>query len=146
MHDTGPVYLVTGYPGFRARRVLEELLAREADARAYLVIPARQLEPAQMALARLPAPERARVTTLQGDTAQLDMGLSGVEYKSLAAELTRIEHCHQALEIGTNQRMAEGVNVAGMREVLELGRAAERLESIVVHSSALVSGNRSGLV
>jgi thioester reductase-like protein len=146
MLDTGPVYLVTGYPGFRARRVLEELLASEAGARARLVVPNRQLEPAQMALARLPAEQRARVTALAGDTAHLDLGLSGAEYRSLAAELTRIEHCHQVLEIGTDQRAAEGVNVAGMREVLELGRATEHLESIVVHSSALVSGNRSGLV
>jgi thioester reductase-like protein len=146
MADTEPVYLVTGYPGFRARRVLEELLASEANASARLVIPPRQLEPAEAALARLPAVERGRVAVLEGDTPHLDMGLSGAEYRALAAELTRIEHCHQVLEIGTDHGTAESVNVAGMREVLELGRAVERLESIVVHSSARVSGNRTGLV
>jgi thioester reductase-like protein len=146
MADTEPVYLVTGYPGFRARRVLEELLASEANARARLVVPPRQLEPAEAALARLRDDQRARVTVLEGDTPHLDMGLGGAEYRALAAELTRVEHCHQVLELGSDHHTAESANVAGMREVLELGRAAEHLESIVVHSSALVSGDRIGLV
>jgi nucleoside-diphosphate-sugar epimerase len=141
-----PVCLVTGYPGFRARRVLEAWLAREKEARARVVVPPRQLELAAAALGALPPDQQARVGVLEGDTSHLDLGLSGAEYRGLAAELTHIEHCHQVLEIGTERAAAESVNIGGMREVLELGRAAARIQSIVVYSSASVSGNRTGLV
>ena len=44
------------------------------------------------------------------------------------------------------RKLAEFVNVGATREVLEFGRLCERLQCLVVHSSAQVSGNRTGLV
>ena len=47
---------------------------------------------------------------------------------------------------GAPREMAETLNMGGTREVLELGRVCDHLRSLVIHSSAFVSGNRKGLV
>jgi thioester reductase-like protein len=143
---TRPVYCVTGYPGFTSRRVLERVLMREPEARVRVVVPAHKRERAEQALDQLSVDQRVRVRMLEGETPYLDLGLSGVEYRELAAELTYVQHVEQALDIGTSSSVAEAVHVGGMREVLELGRVAPNLRSMVIHSSALVSGDRSGLV
>jgi thioester reductase-like protein len=143
---TRSVYFLTGYPGYTSRRLLERVLVREPEAKARVLVSAHKRERAEQALERLAPEQRLRVDVLEGETPYLDLGLSGVDYRGLASDLTHILHVEQALDIGTSSAVAEDVHVGGTREVLELGRAAPKVRSIVIHSSALVSGDRSGLV
>ena len=140
------VHLVTGYPYYRGRRVLAHLVQAEPHARVRVVVAPEQARQARQALAELPEEQRERVALLDGDVSAIDMGLSGREYGELAAQVGTIHHVAQVTHLGADRRIAERVNVGAMREVIELGRMCDRLERIVVHSSAMVSGDRTGIV
>ncbi|MBI3206542.1 MAG: SDR family oxidoreductase [Myxococcales bacterium] len=140
------VTLVTGFPNFRARKMVEWLLVAEQRSLFYLVVRKALEKEASAALARLPKNQRERVVIIEGDAAAMDLGLSGAEYRTLGAEVDRVHHLAQVTYPGVPPQTTEATNIGAMREVIELGRCCTNMRSIVVHSSALVSGNREGLV
>lgn len=141
------IAVLTGFPtSFLATRVLRKLLVEERDLHIRCVVPERFLERAQSALDDLPAEQRARVSLLEGDTASMDLGLSGREFNALAAEVDIIHHCAAITYLGVDKQIAEEVNVGGTREILELAEAADQLERFIYWSTALVSGSRRGYV
>jgi nucleoside-diphosphate-sugar epimerase len=60
--------------------------------------------------------------------------------------VTRIHHCAQVTYLGTDRKTAERVNLGGAREVLEFGESCKHLDCLVFHSTALVAGDRRGVV
>lgn len=139
-------FLVTGFPTFRGRKMVEYLLEAEPRALVYVVVRAKFAHEAEEALDQLPRARRERVVALEGDAASMDLGLSGQEYRELASVVDHIHHVAQVTYPGVDRSMAEGVNIGATREIVELGRICRNLKTILVHSSALVSGNRTGLV
>lgn len=140
---TSRVTLVTGFPSFRASHLVRHLLAADGGA-VWCVVPAQQHADAERFGAALTAEQRARLRLFSGEPWAIDFGLSGAEYRELAAHVSCIQHLAQATS--EERDLCETVNIGGMREVLELGRMAPRLERIVVHSSVAVSGDRVGRV
>lgn len=140
------IVLITGFPSMLARSVCAEVLRQDDQARVRLVVQGRSLEHAAEALAKLPPGNRDRVEVLEGDASGLDLGLSGSEYQALAREVTRVHHCAHLAHPGVERRAAEGANLGGTREALEFARACARLRCLVMHSTALVSGDRRGVV
>ena len=140
------VVLVTGFPSFRGRKMVMEQLSQSQKTLVYAIVHPKFAEQAKTFLEQLAPAERQRVVVYEGDAAGIDMGLSGAEYRELAARVDRIHHVAQVTYPGVPRKLAEFVNVGAMREVLEFGRVCERLQCLVVHSSALVSGNRTGFV
>ncbi len=142
----GDVVLLTGYPALVARAVCAELLTRDPSARVVAVVRTKFLDAARAAQRALPPADQTRLTFLEGDAAALDLGLSGPEWKALAREATLIHHCAEVTYLGVDARTAERLNVDGVVEILELARACTRLQALVLHSSAHVSGTRRGVV
>lgn len=140
------VVLLTGFPSFAARKMCEEIVRSEPRTLVHAVVPQKLEAEAREALDELPLEQRGRVNLIEGDAASMDLGLSGGEWKSLAAEVDRIHHMAQISYLGADRSLAERVNIGGAREVLELGRACASLKCLVVHSTANVSGDRTGIV
>ena len=140
------VVLVTGFPAFRGRKMVEELLRAQPRSLVYVVVKPQFAADAEAALSHLDKKDRDRVAPIEGDAAAMDLGLSGKEYRELAARVDRIHHVAQVTYPGASRDMAEAVNVGGSKEIVELGRVCEHLKCIVFHSSATVSGSRTGLV
>lgn len=140
------VTLVTGFPNFRARKMVEHILTAEPRALVYLVVRTKLAKEASAALGLLSKAQRERIVVLEGDAAAMDLGLSGAEYRTLGSEIDRIHHLAQITYPGVARDVTEQTNLGAMREVIELGRCCSNVRSIVVHSSAMVSGNREGLV
>lgn len=140
------VVLLTGFPYFEARRTLTELLAGPGRAYVHVLVRAKAREDAEAALGALAGDARARVNLLDGDVASIDLGLSGAEWKGLAAEVDRIHHVASMSYLGVERKRAEQVNVGGAMEVLELAAATPQLKCLVHHSSAFVAGDRAGVV
>ena len=139
--------LLTGFPSNElACRVLARLLEAEPNSHLICVIPARFAQAAEAWLEMRSEAERARVERIEGDVAALDMGLSGSEYRDLMARVRRIHHCAAVTYSGAPFEMAEQVNVGGTHEVLELGRAAQRLERIVHWSALSATGDVNGTI
>jgi thioester reductase-like protein len=145
------VVLLTGFPSFGARRMCEEIVHTTPRAFVHAIVPSAQEAAAREAREALPPDQRARVNLLEGDPTSIDLGLSGAEWKALAAEVDRIHHMATRDEVssfanGDGARLIEAANVQGTREILELAEACSSLACLVFHSSAHVSGDRTGLV
>jgi thioester reductase-like protein len=140
------VVLLTGFPSFPARKMCEELLRVGPRTLIHAVVHPKFEADARQARSSLPAEARDRVNLLEGDAAAMDLGLSGAEFRSLAAEVDRIHHMAQVSYLGAERKLALDVNLGGAREVLELARECRSLKMLVFHSSAQVSGTRTGLV
>ncbi len=147
-HDE--VVLLTGFPSFQARRLLEELLSPDRGDRGstfvHAVVSASATSRATDALDALPLEQRARVNLVAGDASAMDLGLSGRELRTLGSEVDVIHHTAQASHLGVDRSTAERVNVDGVREVVEVARACTRLRCLVAHSTTQVAGDRSGVI
>ncbi len=144
------VVLLTGFPSFVARKMCEELVRPQENAGArtfvHAVVPAARQEEARALLDELPLEQRSRVNLLEGDASSLDLGLSGKELMALAGEVDRIHHLAKVTSLGVDERRARDVNLGGAREILEVATLCRGLKSLVFHSTAQVSGTRTGLV
>jgi thioester reductase-like protein len=139
------VVLLTGFPSFGARKMCEELL-RTPKTLVYAVVREKLAEDAAAALDALPLDQRQRVVLFDGDAASMDLGLSGKEFRSITKEIDRIHHWAEVSYLGTEREAAEHTNVGGAREILEVAEACSQLKCLVFHSTAAVSGSRTGLV
>ena len=140
------VVLLTGYPSFVARAMLAELVGSGKKTLVHAVVRSKFAAEARALLDELPLEQRNRVNLIDGDAASLDLGLSGAEFHQLVGEIDLIHHCAQATFLGVDRPTAEHVNVGGAREILELASACADLKCLVFHSTAHVSGDRTGIV
>ncbi|HET7540826.1 MAG TPA: SDR family oxidoreductase [Polyangiaceae bacterium] len=137
--------LVTGFPGFHARKLVLHLLAVEPELRLVLLCRASDRERSAEYLSRLEPSERARVSEVIGDPAALDFGLSGAEYLELAGSVQRVYHFASVLE-AKRRTDAAAHNIACAREVLEFAQVAPKLRGLILLSSVTVCGTRTGLI
>jgi len=141
----GETLLVTGFPGFHARKLAQHLLAVEPEVSLVVLCRASDSERGAECLARLELSQRARVRQLIGDPAALDFGLSGLEYLALAGSVQRVYHFASVLE-AKRRTEAAAHNIACAREVLEFAQAARALRGLILLSSVTVCGTRTGLI
>jgi thioester reductase-like protein len=146
MGHAGESLLITGFPGFPARKLVSHLLLHEPEARLTLLRRAHDAEASAAELDQLQPEQRARVSELEGEPAALDFGLSGAEYRALADSVQRVYHFGSVLEVGDRNAAYADQNVASAREVLELATVANGLRGLVLLSSTAVSGGRTGVI
>lgn len=147
MSETTTHTLITGFPSsFLAVCTLRNVLQTEKHTKVVCVVHEKFQKRALEILSELNKADRARVEVLEGDTASMDLGLSGKEFRALSETVNVIHHCAAVTYLGVDRRIAEQVNVLGTREVLELAETAKELTRFVHWSSALVSGSRRGFV
>jgi thioester reductase-like protein len=138
------VQLVTGYPGFIGKRLVRRLVQADDDGpRLVLLVQPKHAAAARAELASLGA---RRAEVVEGDVEQMHLGLSGAEFKALAAGVTQVWHLAAISWLGADPRYVKRVNVEGTRNVLELAQRAPRLQRLNHFSTALVSGDRSGVI
>ena len=134
--------LVTGYPGFIGKRLVEHL-AQEGTGRIYALVQPRLLEEARALAARV---RGAEVEVLAGDVTDLHLGLSGEEVERVAGSVTHIFHLAAMNQLTVSRDVAWRVNVDGTRNVLELARECRRLERFVHFTTCHVAGAREGVI
>jgi nucleoside-diphosphate-sugar epimerase len=140
------VLLVTGFPSLYARKMVRHIFAEEPRALVYAVVPNDRAERARAERDALPSDEAARLVLLDGDPTAMDLGLSGAEIRQLSREVDRIHHLSHVSVGSVDRKRAYAANVVGAAEILEFARAASGLERLVFHSTAHVSGDRTGVV
>jgi thioester reductase-like protein len=138
--------LVTGFPSFTASRMTRKVLEADARARVFLLARDKFASAAEELLATLPKPQRARTEIIVGDVCDMDLGLSGAEYRSLADTVTTVHHMAGIYYLGVERKIAARVNVDGTRGVIELARECKRLRRLCHYSTAAVSGRRKGVI
>jgi thioester reductase-like protein len=132
-------YLLTGFPGFLAGRLVPRLLADDDEARIVALV-----EPHMVERARQLAPDGVDVQP--GDITDPALGLDPRTYDRLTDEVVRVFHLAAVYDLAVGAALAERVNVAGTQHVVDFCRRARRLERHHYISTAYVAGLRSGLV
>ena len=139
----GGVFFITGFPGFIGRRLVRRLAERaRPGARLVLLVQPRTVAAARAALAA----DGIDAELLEGDVEQMHLGLSGAEFKQLAAAVTDVWHLAAISWLGADPRFMRRVNVEGTRNVLDFAYAAKKLERLNHFSTAYVSGDRIGVI
>jgi thioester reductase-like protein len=123
----------------------DHLLEAEPTLRLVLLRRASDLERSAEYLAGLARDRRERVTELEGDPAAIDFGISGSDYLRLAESVEHVFHFASVLEAKRALHAAQH-NIACAREVLEFAKVARRLRGLVLLSSVIVCGTRTGLI
>lgn len=136
-----PAALITGFPAFAARRMIQQIVSADPDTKLYVLARDKFAGEAASLVGAL-SPGQAEV--LVGDVCDMDLGLSSAEYRALSRELTWIHHLAGIHVMGIDDETAHRINVVGTRTVIELARDAARLERVVHWSTAMVSGDRRG--
>lgn len=140
------VLLVTGFPSVYARALVRHILAAEPGSFVNCVVPADQMALAQSEALRLSPPELGRLVLIEGDPSAMDLGLSGLEFRALTGEVDVIHHAAHTDSWISPRKEAYSANVVSAAEILEFAREAPNLRSLVFHSTAHVSGQRTGIV
>ncbi|APR81777.1 Hypothetical protein A7982_07126 [Minicystis rosea] len=123
---------------------MAHILTEEPRALVYAVVPNERMERARAERDALAG--GARLVLIEGNPSSMDLGLSGAEFRQLAREIERIHHVAHVSDGAAERRRAYAENVVGAAEIIELARAASNLECLVFHSTAHVSGDRTGIV
>lgn len=131
--------LVTGYPNFVVKRLVERLTSEGQTC---------------WVLCKSDFEEEARnhfdgnkdVRLISGDVVAMDLGLSGKEVKALRADVAMVYHLAGRYYLGTKEEKMERVNVDGTRNLLAFAAELPSLERLVHYSTAFVAGNREGVI
>src|ERR1700743_1522146 len=91
--------LLTGFPSLLARTVCAEIVQSDPRAHVQAVVRPKFDKEVNAFLEELTPDQRSRVGIIEGDAAAIDLGLSGLEFKSLARDLTHIHHCAQVTHL-----------------------------------------------
>ncbi len=141
------VHLVTGYPGFIGKRLVEALALHHPESRV-IVLAQEKFEKDAKAFSRSirGAGKKAEIEVLAGDVVNMDLGLAGAEYAALIDEVTDIFHLAAIYYLGVEKRKAHAVNVEGTRRMLETAGEARRLRRFNHMSTVYVCGDRAGVI
>ncbi len=137
--------LLTGYPGFKARSMLERLL--QSGHRVFVLVRDRHIKAAEKDIQQLlTATQKGECVILEGDITKLDLGLSGQEIQHIIDEVEVIHHMAEMFHLGGNRRMIHSVNVEGTRRILGIAAEMNSLRRMCHYSSAQVAGTLEGVI
>jgi thioester reductase-like protein len=130
-------YVVTGGTGFIGRRVVSQLLGRDAGAEVLVLVRRDSLSRFE----RLTTSWGERAKALVGDLTAPDLGLTAEVLADLGA-IDHIVHCGAVYDITATDADQRAANVGGTQAVIDMAR---RLDATLHHvSSVAVAGNHRG--
>ena len=86
--------LLTGFPSFVARRLMQVIAEREPKAYVRLLVRPDYIDEAERQIASMKL-SHDHVEVLSGDVVSMDLGLSGREYLDVVANVTDVYHMHK---------------------------------------------------
>lgn len=137
--------LITGFPTFVSRKLLQTILEREPTAYVRLVVRPDYLDDAESRLNAMEA-DRERVQLLSGDVVAMDLGLAGTEYLELVENVTDIYHIASIWFLGVDRHTIHDVNVQGARNIIDAAAEMKHLRRLNHFSTAFVAGDRTGVI
>ena len=137
--------LVTGFPGFIARRLVAGVLERNSREGAVALIEPRMGRRAERAVADLGA-TGGRVRLVEGDITAPGLGLSDDVARELRGDVTRVLHLAAVYDLTVPRALAERVNVEGTGNVLDFVESCERSPRLGYFSTVQVAGDRTGRI
>jgi len=140
-------FLITGFPGFIASRLLERLAMKDAKFLLLVqpvLIGAATQEIAELALKTGRSSEDFTIVT--GDISAPDLALSTHDLDLARSETTRIFHLAAIYDLAVPRDLAQHVNVSGARNMNEFARSLRALRQYHHVSTCYVAGKREGRI
>jgi thioester reductase-like protein len=137
--------LVTGFPGFIARRLVKKLLAQDDDLRITALVEGRMADAARQAAGEIGAGEE-RLEIVTGDISKPHLGLADDDYARLTRSVNEVHHLAAIYDLAVPLEIAQRVNVDGTGNVLDFCRDCDDFRQHHYVSTAYVAGLRTGVV
>ena len=135
--------LITGFPGFIARRLVARLLRDDPELTITALVESRM---ADQARAAAEACGDGRVELLEGDIGERDLGLSDEDRARLTGSVGEVHHLAAVYDLAVPLEVAQRVNVEGTGNVLDFCRSCKDFRQLHYVSTAYVAGVRTGNV
>lgn len=135
--------LITGFPGFIAKRLVVKLLADSPDMRVTALVEGRMADAARKAAETIGA---ERIELVVGDIGERRLGLDDAEWSRLTADVNIVHHLAAVYDLSVPLEIAQRVNVDGTGNVLDFCRGCKSFEKLEYVSTAYVAGVRTGAV
>jgi thioester reductase-like protein len=141
--------LLTGFPGFLATRLMEELLAYQTEATFHFLVQSKHRRLAERRLAEL-ADEyegfAGRWEVHVGDITDPLLGFDEDLYAELTARVGVVWHLAAIYDLAVPEKFAYEVNVSGTIHVLDFCEECEDFERFNYISTCYVAGERQGMI
>lgn len=134
---------ITGFPGFLAGRLVEELAG--PDVRFFLLVQETFFDKAMKDIARISESTGTPFTNfsvLRGDITKKDLGMNEADVGVAVRETTDVFHLAAVYDLAVEKELAYKVNVEGTRNVNDLVRRMENLRRYNYISTCYVAGKR----
>jgi thioester reductase-like protein len=141
--------LVTGFPGFLASRLLEELLDEQPEATFVFLVESRFRRRAERRLEAISSRreiDAGRFEVVEGDITRPDLGLGEATYRELVGRVGVVWHLAAIYDLAVEESLAYRVNVTGTVHVLDFCEACDDFQRLNYVSTCYVSGEREGWI
>ena len=141
--------LVTGFPGFLASRLLEEILAYQPSGQFFFLVEPRFEQQARRRLSELESrwPDfEGAWEVVPGDITAEDLGFGTETYQRLADRVGTVWHLAALYDLAVEESLAYRVNVTGTTHVLDFCEACRDLKRLNYISTCYISGEREGRI
>ena len=135
--------LITGFPGFIARRLVAKLLAEDPKLQITALVEKRMADAARAAADAI---DRDRIALVAGDIGDRRLGLDDADYTRLAGKVEEVHHLAAIYNLAVPLEAAQRVNVDGTGNVLDFCLAGKKSARLHYVSTAYVAGVRHGVV
>ena len=137
-------FLITGFPGFIGRRLVQSLANSNPKANLNLLVEPRMVKAAQASVDKIPGSEHMQIVA--GDITDSKLGLDSAKLKDLANQTTHVYHLAAIYDLAVASDVAQRVNVDGTINVVDFCRQCGKLDRLHYVSTAYVAGDRHGTV
>jgi thioester reductase-like protein len=135
--------LVTGFPGFIARRLVRRLVEDDESLSVVALVERRMADAAREAASAI---DGERIELVAGDIGERRLGLDDADYRRLADTVSVVHHLAAIYDLSVPLELAQRVNVDGTGNVLDFCRACRDFSGLQYVSTAYVAGQRTGVV
>ncbi|MCM3719639.1 SDR family oxidoreductase [Fictibacillus phosphorivorans] len=135
-------YLITGFPGFIATKLLEALQSKYPSSHFYLLILKQERRIAEQKM----MDHKKNITLIEGDITKDGLGLAKELRREIAEKLTHCIHLAALYDLTAAYAPSYSCNVLGTENVLKFVITCKNLKRFAYFSTAYVSGEEKGQV
>ena len=149
-----PHYFLTGGTGGLGAELIPRLLRMHRGGRVTALVRADDLAHARLRMGRIfqygqhyfPDFDGNRVEVVVGDVTRPQLGLTRSVAARLRSNVTHLVHSAASIDLRGSREELLRVNCGGTQAVVELARGCQKLQRLMVLSTAFVAGKRRGLI
>jgi thioester reductase-like protein len=141
------VPLFTGFPGFIAQQIMNELIEQRKVKQMYaLVLPSQMDLAKKIAESMMVADSNLTINLIEGDITKPNLNLNLAEVEKVQQEVNTVWHLAAIYDLAVPKEAAIRVNVQGTAMVNAFVKSLPHIRKYIYFSTAYVAGKREGLL